>query len=283
MKKKFSASAFKFGVSLFAAGVILAAATPASAEEWSDTSIGYRYGTKFAEPFNGNDISKNIINFTHVGGYKYGTNFINLDLLQSDNKDPAASSGGAQEAYLVYRNTVDFGKVFGTDLKYGYIRSYGATVGFDWNTKNDTGYSSKKRMLVFGPTLMLDVPGFLNTSLLMLSESNQPVGVSSRYTYRLHPMLDVAWGIPLGDTKFAFEGYFDYIGAKGQNEFGGGTAPETHFDGKLMYDLSSLVNAGKNTFRLGVEYEYWRNKFGNLASVKGSLAKTPMVRAEYHF
>ena len=87
----------------------------ATAETWSDTSIGWRYGTKFAEPFETNDIHKNIFNFTHVGGYKYGTNFFNMDLLMSDSKDPASCAniattgceGQAQEAYIVYRNTVD--------------------------------------------------------------------------------------------------------------------------------------------------------------------------------
>jgi hypothetical protein len=42
---------------------------------------------------------------------------------------------------------------------------------------------------------------------------------------------------------------------------------------------------GKNTFRVGFEYQYWKNKFGNSEAVAGpgTLAKTPMVRAEYHF
>jgi hypothetical protein len=75
----------------------------------------------------------------------------------------------------------------------------------------------------------------------------------------------------------------DYIASKGNNEFGGPTAPETHLDAKLMYDLSAAVGAAKNTFKIGFEYEYWRNKFGNPSSVPGSLAKTPMIRAEYHF
>jgi hypothetical protein len=47
--------------------------------------------------------------------------------------------------------------------------------------------------------------------------------------------------------------------------------------------VSSAVGAAPKTFRLGLEYQYWRNKFGNPSSVPGSLAKTPMVRAEYHF
>ena len=157
----------------------------AQAADWSDNSIGYRYGTKFAEPYNNQDITKNIVNFTHASGYKYGSNFLNVDLLMSDSKDSSA-----QEAYIVYRHTLDFGKIAGKDLKWGPIRGFGFTGGFDWNTKNDTGYASKKRMLVVGPTLMMDVPGFLNISLFALFESNQPKTISSRYTYDTHPLLN---------------------------------------------------------------------------------------------
>jgi hypothetical protein len=50
------------------------------------------------------------------------------------------------------------------------------------NSKNDP-YISKKRMLVLGPRLILDVPGFLNLSLLALYENNAPRNVD-RYTYK---------------------------------------------------------------------------------------------------
>jgi nucleoside-specific outer membrane channel protein Tsx len=250
----------------------------AKAADWSDTSIGYRYGTKFAEPFNNQDITKNIINFTHASGYKYGTNFLNADLLMSDHKDD-----NAQEAYITYRNTLDIGKISGKDFKFGPVRDLGFTLGFDWNTKNDNSYASKKRMLVAGPTLMMDVPGFLNISLFALRESNEPIGISSRYTYKTHAMLNAAWGIPIASTGLSFEGYMNYIASKGKNEFGGPTSPEFNFDGQVMYDLGTQLGMGKNTFRVGLEYQYWRNKFGNPSNVPGSLAKTPMIRAEYHF
>jgi len=41
-----------------------------------------------------------------VGGYKYGTNFINVDFLMSDSID-----SNAQEVYVTYRNTIGFAKV----------------------------------------------------------------------------------------------------------------------------------------------------------------------------
>jgi nucleoside-specific outer membrane channel protein Tsx len=272
---------------------LLAAGLTAQAADWSDTSIGYRYGTKFAEPFNNNDIAKSIVNLTHVSGYKYGTNFFNADLLMSDSKDPASagSNSGAQEIYIVYRHTLDFGKILNKNLSIGPIRSFGFTGGFDVNTKDDAGYNSKKRMLVAGPTVMMDVPGFLNISVLQLWESNAPYNSyththTERYNYDPHPMLNLAWGIPIGSLPLSFEGYLNYIAAKGLNEFGVATKPETNLDMQVMYDLSSLVGAAPKTFKLGLEYQYWKNKFGNDhngAAGDGAFAKTPMIRAEYHF
>ena len=247
----------------------------AYAFDWSDTSVGTRFGTQFKEPYvaNGAAISKGIISFEHADAYRFGSNFLNLDLLQSDHVD-----NHALEAYLVYRHTLDFSKISGKKVNVPGVRDVGLTLGFDCNSKNDPGYASKKRMLVVGPTVKLDVPGFLNVSLLILNESNTPKGVSERYTYKAHPDLNLAWGIPLGSTRLSFEGYGDIIASKGRNEFGGSTAPEIHIDAKLMYGIDV-----KRTFRVGLGYEYWRNKFGNPSSVPGSLASTPMIRVEYHF
>lgn len=272
-----------------ATAVLGMSAADVTAAEWSDTSIGWRYGTKFGEPFEGNDIHKNIIDFQHASGYKYGSNFFNVDLLMSDKNDPAdgiQGKEGAQEAYIVYRHLLDIGKVLDKEFKYGgIIRGFGLTAGFDWNTKND-GYGSRKRMLVLGPTVMMDVPGFLNISLHELWESNAPNGIQDRYSYDAHPALDIAWGIPIGESPFSFEGYFDWIASKGKDEFGGDTAPETHLDMQIMLDVGRVAGGPKNTFKVGLEYEYWKNKFGNNhngPAGSGAFAKTPMIRAEYHF
>lgn len=273
---------------------VLSIATIGSAHAvtWSDTSIGYRYGTDFAEPFKSTDITKHIINLTHSSGYTYGTNFLNVDLLMSNDESNAtqATGKGTQEAYVVYRNTVDLGKVLNKDFSTkGLVRGYGVTGGFDWNTKNDV-YASKKRMWVLGPTVMFDVPnGFFNLSAVALWESNDPSVDSGynggRYYYKTHPMLTGSWAVGLGETPLSFEGYFNWIAAKGKNEYGGVTKPEFNIDAMLMYDLSGHVNLPKKTLRVGAEYQYWRNKFGNptTTSDKGATASTPMVRAEYHF
>ena len=286
----------RFDRLLFTAAALAAAAVaaPAFAADWSDTSLGFRTGTQYAEPFNPNAIEKNILNLNHVSGYKYGTNFFNADLLLSDKNDPAGagSTNGAAEVYIVYRNTLEYGKLTGKPMKFGPVKDIGAVLGFDANAKTDAGYNSKKRMLVAGGTMMMDVPGFLNIGLVALWESNAPYNTFSktstpRYTYDTHPMLTAAWAIPLPvGLPLSFEGFANVIAAKGKNEFGAETAVETNIDMQIMYDLSGLVGAGKNSFKLGFEYQYWKNKFGNNASGpagKGAFAKTPMIRAEYHF
>jgi nucleoside-specific outer membrane channel protein Tsx len=276
-------------VSLFGCALSVQAAT------FSDTSIGYRYGTEFAEPFNPNAIAKDILNFNHISGYKYGTNFFNVDMLMSDSKDAAGagSTNGAQEVYVLYRHMVDLEKLVGSSFKFGPVRGMGITAGFDYNTKTDAGYNSKKRMLVAGPTFMMDVPGFLNISVLAMFESNAPFNTFSktsthRYNYEAHPMIGAAWGIPLagGPVPVSFEGFANFIAAKGKNETGGDSAAETNIDMQVMFDLSGLLGATPKTFKLGLEYQYWKNKFGNDSdgvAGKGAFAKTPMIRAEYHF
>jgi hypothetical protein len=241
-------------------------AGPCLAADWSDTALGYRVGRHFAEPFNPEHIGKNIVSLTHVRGGAYGSDYVNLDVLKSDRVDSHAT-----EAYLLYRHMANLGERFGL------------TAGVDLNTKNDPGYGSKKRMFVLGPTLKLPVKGLLNVSVFALWESNRPVGVAERYHYDTHPMLNAVWALPVAGSGWAFEGYMNYIGAKGRDEFGGQTAPELNIDAQLMYDCSGALGMKAGRVKAGFEYQYWRNKFGNPHRIPGSTAKTPMLRAEYHF
>jgi hypothetical protein len=249
-----------------AAASMIACAGSSAAADFSDTAISYRVGSRFAEPYNPEHIGKNILNLSHIRGGAYGTDFVSLDVLKSNHVDSHAT-----EAYLLYRH------MFALSERYGF------TVGFDANTKDDPGYGTEKRMLVVGPTLRLPVKGVLNVSLFGLWESNHPIGIAERYHYRTHPMLNAVWSLPIGQSKWVFEGYLNFIGAKGRDEFGGPTEPETNFDGQVMYDVSHWAGRKPGTFRAGFEYQYWRNKFGNPHRVPGSLAKTPMLRAEVHF
>jgi nucleoside-specific outer membrane channel protein Tsx len=109
--------------------------------------------------------------------------------------------------------------------------------------------------------------------------------VNGRYTFDTHAALSVTWGIPVAE-RLSFEGYGMFIAAKGEDEVGNGTGAETNIDMALMYDLGSHFGQPKNRFRVGLEYQFWNNKFGNTRATtggRGQRASTPMVRAQYHF
>ena len=291
-------SVIRYAARLALVATLAGASTPSLALDWSDNSVGWRYGSNFREPFNSKNISKNIFMLTHASGYQYGSNYFNADFLMSDSNDPssATSTSGASEVYLVYRHTLDLGKLRGRDIRFGPMRGLGVTAGFDFNSKKDMGYNSRKQMFVLGPTFMMDVPGFLNVSLLALWESNHPsisAGTfnpgypAQRYSYATHPMLSAAWSIPLKALPLSFEGYANFIAAKGKDELGRDTAAETNMDMQLMYDVGAEAPARRSALRIGLEYQYWRNKFGNsngtVGAAGGNAASTPMLRIEYHF
>lgn len=265
-----------------------------TAADWSDTAIGWRTGTQFREPQNPNAIGKNIINITHASGYRYGNQFLNLDLLKSNSKDPSSPGGsrGAFEAYLTYRHTLDFAKISGRSFVAGPIRNLGLTTGIDLNSKDDAGYNSRKRMFVLGPQIMWNVPGRFNSAILMAWESNAPhgpfapiSGVRGRYHYKAHPMLALDWGIPLSE-RVTFEGFANFITAKGRDEVGRSTGPETNIDMRVMYDAGAAMGIRKRALLVGLEYQYWHNKFGNTDATtrnRGNTANTPMLRVEHHF
>jgi nucleoside-specific outer membrane channel protein Tsx len=274
--------------------LLLLPLAPAGAAEWSDSSISWRYGQDFREPFNPEHLRKHIVALTYADGDSWGGNYFNADYLMSDSSDPRrlGGSAGARETYIVYRRSFDIGKITGKTMQFGPVRGVAATVGFDWNHKADVGYNSRKRMLVAGPTLMWDVPGFLNTSLLLLHESNAPSGafppisnVSGRYTYDVHPMLNLAWGIAVSPSA-SFEGFANFIASKGDSEVGAKTGAETNIDMALMFDVGPSLGLSKKGLRIGLAYQYWNNKFGNTSATTGGQgyrATTPMVRVDMHF
>lgn len=272
-------------LSAMAAALSVAAAS-AHALDWSDNSFSYEYGTRYAEPGIQGNIKKNIVEFTHVDGYKYGSNFVNVQTLFSDGTDPAnGGNNGATEVYAVYRHQLSLNKISGKDFKWGPVRDWGLSAGFDWNTKNTT-FAPQKRMFVVGPTVNFDVPGFWDISLMVRTESNHNgLSFAQQHDVRFNNTwyAETAWGVPfqLGAMPFKFKGFANYVPPKGQDGFGADTKGETLIHASLLLDVGKLAFDKKDTFFAGVGYEYWNHKFGN-GSGPGIRANTPFINLEWH-
>ncbi|ENO81758.1 hypothetical protein B447_06327 [Thauera sp. 27] len=288
----------RFDTCLKAVGAAcLLAAVPATgqAATWSDTFVGYRYGTEFREPTNTRAVEKHVLQLTHASGYSVGQNFINVDMLQSDKADPASgSTNGATEFYLTYRHQVHLGKLLDKRLAFGPVKEVAITAGFDLNTKN-TRFAPRKRLLVVGPTLKFDVPGFLDVSLLYGKEWNHcglgaPACPRSDISFDPQWIISAAWGIPFsaGSVPLKFQGFINVNSDKGRDYAGVKTRTETLMRAALMVDVGQMAWGTKNTFLMGVGYEYWRNKFGNHAygngvEKPGIDTDAPTFQLEWHF
>ncbi len=265
-----------------ACGLALASA---HAAEFSDNSVGLRYGTSFSNPgTNDNNIHRTILVFTHFSVDGLGTNFLNVDLLKSNGIEPAVGGGGgAQEIYGFYSRNWSYSKIAGTKLSPGMVRDYSLTTRFDFGTKNDA-FGGRPRKLTVGPTISFDIPGFLDVGAYYYKETNHNGIVGKDVTFDAALKLGAAWSYALSPA-ISFNGFIDFVGPKGTDGFGNKTKMETLSHLKLMADTGALMSGKKNGLLVGVGVEYWRNKFGNdpAKNPPGTTKEsTPMLLLEYH-
>jgi len=269
---------------------LAALALPLSAADWSDTYLGYRYGTQFREPGIDGTVEKNIVQLSHASGWAYGGNYFNADMLMSDKNDPSNNGNtGASEVYVVYRGSLSLGKITKKDMSFGPVRDLSITAGFDFNAKNNA-FASKKRLLVAGPTFNLAVPkGFFDVGVWACHEQNFNGIVGKSVDFKTTWMIGSSWGIPfeLGNVGAKFEGYANYIAPKGKDGFGVETKAETVANLALLADLGSPFGAKGKLFA-GVGFEYWNNKFGGQnndgpAPATNKRVTAPMLMVQYHF
>ena len=85
-----------------------------------------------------------------------------------------------------------------------------------------------------------------------------------------------AWAMPIDafGAKFVFEGFADYIGDEGP-----GFSPSFLTQPRFLLDVGHLAGGKSGKLFAGVEYSYWRNKFG----VTGVLESLPQFQIKAVF
>ncbi|MDB5405163.1 MAG: hypothetical protein JWL84_75 [Rhodospirillales bacterium] len=259
---------------------------------WSDTLISYSWLPSAKEPGIVGPIQKQVISFTHADGYKYGTNFFNIDALRSDNHDPAVGgTDGATEFYAVYRHTLSGNAVTGTkSFTIGPIADIGLEFGFDYNTKNTT-FAPNKRLLVIGPQFQFDLPGkgFLSISLVAAQEwGHDGLAFAPRHDIQFdtNVIMENAWALPftLVGVDLNFKGFVNVVSPKGKDTFNNETQTEVLAHPKLMADVGKLIGIDRHIVEAGVGFQYWYNKFGNNHKTQpGAIESTPFLEASYRF
>lgn len=261
------------------------AITAHASEEFDSNEISVRWGNAFHEPDIDKPITKRIFNFTHAGRDSLGKNLFSGDLLISNSEDPATGGGGgAHEAYAFYQRTFSLSALSGRDIGGGLFRDVSVYGRFDANTK-DTDFAPRVRKYRLG--LSLDLPvsaGFWEISLGAYREQNhngiiipgiKPTGTD--VAFRTVPEFMSSWLIPLGTmgSLGSFEGFADYVQAKGKNGFGIETAAEIHAQATLMFNLGGA----HSHWQIGAGIEHWIHKYGE--SGTGSRQSTGLLLLRY--
>jgi nucleoside-specific outer membrane channel protein Tsx len=271
----------------------------AHAFDFSDTSVSLTYGPTYKEPGlpqnttnHGTDIGKFTLTFTHFDVYKYGTNFINIDTLISNGHDPASPGNdgdpGAVEVYGIYRGNLSGNAVFDTKMfSFGPVKDVRFEFGGDMNTKNTT-FAPEKKLLILGPNIAFDVPGFLNVGLHFAHEWNNNGIVGKAVSFSPTFEMEIVWMQPLAFTglPLRFDGFFNVVAPKGKDGFGNQTATEILTQPRLVLDFGQLVMNKPNFLDVYVGFQYWYNKFGNdhnLPGNSGSVAETAFFGGTIHF
>lgn len=226
-------------------------ATATVAANWSDTEVQLLHGTDFQEPFNDRDVTKTILTLTHASGHDYGGNFFFVDFIKSDRAD-----NSEQEVYGEWYTSLSLSKLSGKTIGGGPLKDVSATFGINAGSKTN---GARPRVFLPGVTLHLDVPGFafFNVDVLAYMDRGKFNGADNcgegKNTYQITP----AWLLPfqIGQAKFQFTGFIDFIGAHGNCKAQILTQPQ------LRLDVGNFF--GKpDTMYAGIEYQYWKNKYG---------------------
>ncbi len=235
------------------------ASLPAAALEWSATEVELLHSSRFREPFNPNGVSKNILTFQHADGFSLGRNFMFVDLAKSGNQERDLSDNpeSPSDVYAEAYTTLSLSRLTGKSAGTGPLRDVGLTAGVNVGDK-DSQFHPQTRVFLAGATVDFAVArGFFNVDLLgYWDHSCNNAGCPGyRPSYQVTP----SWVLPfsVGRVDVEFAGFIDFIGSRGA-----GTVYQVLSQPQLRIDIGKPFGR-KGQLYAGIEYQYWRNKFGD--------------------
>lgn len=232
--------------------------------DWSNSEIQYLQGSGYRMPGNDNDIDYSIITVTHADGWAYGRNFFFMDTLISEAGEPSQVN-----LYGEFYSSLSLAKLSGWDLSFGWFKDLNITGGVNLGESMESNRSGT-RVILYGASLDLNLPGFnyFNIDFLRF-DTLEPERLDS--SWQITPV----WQLPfsIAGTKWSFEGFADFIGKNNS-----GSARTALAQPQLRLDVGDLYGYGDHLY-LGVEYQYWHNKFG----IKGLHESLPQALVVWKF
>lgn len=214
----------------------------ATAEQyWSDNSFSFLYGADYKQVPAGRSSTARVMTFEHASGHNWGKLFMFVDRIQEVDGD--------------YRET--YGELSPTiylkQFENGWVKSINAAFMYEFGsstTRPTMGTFSQDNYLA-GISLSLNIPGmdFFDAGIYHAWDNNT-FGRSE------DEQLTLAGAWHYGN--FIVDGFLDFTPSKGSKH----KETELNFTPQITYDVAPALGI-KGKLKLGVEYSYWKNKFGS--------------------
>ena len=216
------------------------------AEIWSSTEVHYSKGD-LLNPFGEKDLDTTIVTLQHAGGHKYGKNFFFVDHSRTDT---------GSSFYGEWYSTFSLGAITGSDMSFGMVKDVGLLAGLNLAPSTSSMYTLP------GVSLALDLPGFAFANLDITGynniKTNGTSGEESSY------MLDFNWAYPFkaGGLSWSVEGHAEYIAGRDMKVGSDKLEDWILMQPQVRVDLGEALGNEAGNFFVGVEYQYWKNKYG---------------------
>lgn len=230
------------------------ASLPTTARAWSAFNVQYLYGSNYElEPE-----QVDILTLAWANGWAYGDNFAFVDIanfVQGDNT-----------VYGEWSPRLSLSKITGKDFSAGPIQD----VLLSGTVELGEGISN----YLIGAAIDLAIPGFNFFQLNGYLRENSELSGSTWQT-------TVVWSadFEIGQTRWNFSGFIDWAGSEGKSGTPAYSKRNFHAQPQLLLDLSHLLNQSEGRLYAGIEWLYWRNRFG-IPGITESVAQA-MVKVDF--
>jgi len=215
---------------LLTAAVIAAASAGVSAEQyWADNSVSVLKGDDYKMVPNGR---LNTMTLEHVSGHSWGGLFFFVD------RHVGQGNPQFKETYGEFSPKFTLAK-----FENSVVKSVNAAFTYEFGSTS-TGNGQQDNYL-FGAGVDLAIPGMNFASATYYYADNENTDDDHQIT--------LTYGWSAGD--FNIDGYIDYSTGTSDHD------AQFHFNPQLTYNVGPLLKID-NKVKVGVEYSYWKNKFG---------------------
>jgi nucleoside-specific outer membrane channel protein Tsx len=225
--------------------------------EWVSNDIQYLHGNGYLLGASG----RHIVTLEHASGWSYGDNYVFVDTIDhAGSNDPVAA-----EAYGEAYGTLSLSRITGKKIGFGVVDDVGIEAGFNAGSEPS---AAPFRAYLAGITFKFKVPQFDFLRVDVLAYKNERLDSTAM-------QVTPSWEVPfqVAHLRFRFRGFLDYVTAGG-----GGASPTVLTQPQLLWDVGALSGAENHLF-VGMEYQYWHNKFG----IAGVTESVPQAIAMWRF